>query len=735
MAIELGELLVRLVGNADSYSSMLTRASQLSNVAVKNMDRVIGASASVSDRFEQFAFKLGLFGQAAQNVGRILSVSVTAPIVAFGAIAVKSFADFDRAMAHSAAVMGTVAPDMRKSMEQTAIGLSTKSVTTAEDLAKAYGFLASAGLDAAQSQAALSTVNDFAIAGDLKLTDSVEYLTSAQQALGLGSADATKNMENMTRVADVFTRANQLSAGTIEDFATAMTTKFAGALRQTGKSLEEGTALLMMFAQKGLRGAAAGTAGTRLVAELGTEVLRHAKEWKAFGIEVFDSNNKLKSFPAIVRSAEKAMVGFTDKQKRMMFMRLGLTARAASDFQTLLGSSDVGDKFWSQLLGAKGASHTMAEDMQKNLSDRFTILKNNVVAAAIEIGQTFLPIMNKAIALVQKGIDAWRGLSEEQKKSVVQWAAIAATAGPALILLGSGISLIASALPILAAATPAAVALGGAVLMIDWSLGRLGITQGAVFDSFTKHVGQIRLDSIQISSWITAIALELNTNWETFFANMHKMWAGFGLDVKEAFNTAQSAGVEVMSTLDQARAYAKNYVGLTNRSEFLQESGLIQGAKADQMSYFQSRREKFAQDHAERLVQIDKERTDAIAKNERDALELFKRDQEKKQELVAKTGVDYAQMHLDFIDEMNADTTPAMDEATKEKKARFPAAFAKSTNAQVFSSKRFSFDGPAAQRIYQQNVRDDALVTEAKKTNQTLAQIRDQGNVPAIMGE
>ena len=74
-------------------------------------------------------------------IGKKMTLSLTAPIVAMGVLAVRSFAKFDDAMTKSTAIMGNMTDQMRDKMEQTARSISRKGVTSAEELARSYFFL------------------------------------------------------------------------------------------------------------------------------------------------------------------------------------------------------------------------------------------------------------------------------------------------------------------------------------------------------------------------------------------------------------------------------------------------------------------------------------------------------------------------------------------------------------------------------------------------------------------
>ena len=123
---------------------------------------------------------------------------------------IREFANFQDALTESTAIM-SVTEDQLKSMEQASIDVARTTTFTATESAKAFFFLASAGLDAEQSIGALPQVSKFAQAGAFDLALATDLLTDAQSSLGLTSKDTAENIENMARVSDVLVKAKYTS--------------------------------------------------------------------------------------------------------------------------------------------------------------------------------------------------------------------------------------------------------------------------------------------------------------------------------------------------------------------------------------------------------------------------------------------------------------------------------------------------------------------------------------------
>src|SRR3972149_6739188 len=84
---------------------------------------------------------------------------------AFAGLITKTFIDFDDKLNQSLAIMGDVSDEMRGEMSDAAREVAKTTVFSASPAAESLFFLASAGLDAADSIGALPIVARFAQAG------------------------------------------------------------------------------------------------------------------------------------------------------------------------------------------------------------------------------------------------------------------------------------------------------------------------------------------------------------------------------------------------------------------------------------------------------------------------------------------------------------------------------------------------------------------------------------------
>ncbi len=340
-----------------------------------------------------------------------------AAIVGLGVVAVKAFAGFDDAMTKSLAIMGDVSDEMRDRMETAARDVAKATLFSAEQAAESYFFLASAGLDAAQSIEALPKVAAFAQAGNFDMALATDLLTDAQSALGLSVDDTAENLENMTLVSDVLVKANTLANATVQQFSESLTNKAGPALRAVNKPIAEGVAVLAVFADQGIKGAQAGTQLAIVLRDLQTKAIKNADEFAALGISVFDSEGNMRNMADIVGDLEVGLDGMSDAQAKATLLQLGFSDKSISSLQALLGQSEAIREYQTELEKMGGITDEVANKQLESFTAQMSLLKSAVMDVLITLGGMLVPLLlklgkflsGKVLPAVEKFIKGFRG--------------------------------------------------------------------------------------------------------------------------------------------------------------------------------------------------------------------------------------------------------------------------------------------------------------------------------------
>ena len=386
-----------------------------------------------------------------KKAGRTIAIGGAAIMGVMGGV-IKAYASFDKKLNESLAIMGDVSDGMKKKMADAAKEMSGQSTFASKQLAEAYFFLASAGMDAKQSIAALPAVTKFAQAGNFNLALATDLLTDAQTALGLSSKDAQKNQENLIRVSDVLVKANTLANASVQQFSESLTNKAAAALVNVNKEMEEGVAVLAAYADKGVKGNIAGQRLTMMLNGLFQATQMNKGAWDDFGVSLWNSKGEMRPIADIIGDLEGKFKTLTPEQKQATLAQLGFNLKTKDSILTLMGSSEKIRQWTKDLKSAGGTTKDVAENQLKSLSNQLKLVKNKFVNTAISLGEKLAPAVieiagkiGKVIEKIQDWIKAHPKLTKTIMKVVAGVGALMTVLGPFLMML-PGLAIALSAL-------------------------------------------------------------------------------------------------------------------------------------------------------------------------------------------------------------------------------------------------------------------------------------------------
>jgi len=519
------------------------------NRATNQLEKELGEAGEkvppLSERLTNLGQSIGMVGDRISGFGQQMSLAVTGPIVAFAAVAVNEFSKFDDAMTKSLSIMGDLSDGTRRQMADVAKDLAASGVIGPDKLAESYFFLASAGLNAEQSMASLPVVEKFATAGAFDMARATDLLTDAQSALGLSSKDSAVHMENMTRLSDVLTKANILANASVEQFSVALTTKSGTALRLLNKDVEEGVAVLAAYADQGVKAEMAGEKLDIVLRDLQTSSRKQADDWKRLGVSVYDGSGKMLPMVQIIRQLEDKLGSMSDQQKSATFAMLGFQDRSVAAIKALLGTSDKIEAYEKGLREAGGVTKDVADKQMASFASQMKILQNQLTLVAIEIGQALAPYILQLNEYVRQGIEWWRALSPEMKQAAFIIAAVAASVGPLLVMLGSAVTalgLVVTAVGSLAGVISAGLAVApyvAAVAAIAAAVG--GITYAIVGPEGMQYAWEQSV--IWLENFVTkarGFLYNIQHNFQAFMKWIPDNWRGVLTDMAGLLATYHS---------------------------------------------------------------------------------------------------------------------------------------------------------------------------------------------------
>jgi TP901 family phage tail tape measure protein len=367
-------------------------------------------------------------------IGRNFAIAGAA-IGGFASVSVKAFADFDAALTKSTAIMGNLSDEMRTKMSNTARDVAKATTFSAEQAAEAYFFLASAGLDAESSIAALPQVARFAQAGMFDMAQATDLLTDAQSALGMViKGDSIANLEEMTRLSDVLVKANTLANASVQQFSEALTTKAGAALKAVNKDVTEGVAVLAALADQGIKGANAGTQLSIVLRDLTTKAIRNKAAFAQAGIAVFDTAGNMNNLGDIISDLEGALAGMSDETQKATLLQLGFSDKSLASLTALLGTSEAVKTYEASLRSASGFTDDVASKQLDTFNAQLQLLKSAFVDVGISVGQQLEPALRNLIPQLQAALPLL-GEKLVAAVSAVDWVALIESIGKFTVFL------------------------------------------------------------------------------------------------------------------------------------------------------------------------------------------------------------------------------------------------------------------------------------------------------------
>ena len=360
---------------ADIFIRIVTKGAELAN---KQMSNLGGTTKKLA----------GIVKGAGIAFAGGLAVGITK--------ATREFIEFEDALTQSLAIMDTSIAQQEK-MTQAARDVATSTRISATESAESFFFLASAGLDAEQSIAALPQVAKFAQAGMFDMSLATDLATDAQSALGLTVNDANQNLQNLTRVTDVLVKANTLANASVQQFSEALTTKAGAALKVVNKDIEEGVAVLAAFADRGVKGAEAGDKLNQVLRDIPRATAKNSEEFAALGLSMFDTEGNMKNVADIIEELDRVLGPMSDELKASTLDQLGLNRGVADAVKILSGAGDQIREYEEALRDSGGTTQEVADKQIDSLAGQADILKDRFSVLGQTIIEEFEPAIRDAI--------------------------------------------------------------------------------------------------------------------------------------------------------------------------------------------------------------------------------------------------------------------------------------------------------------------------------------------------
>ena len=390
------------------------------------VDKVSGVMSNISSNVEKSQRTFSAFRQ----VGATVTAAGVAMAGGLG-FAVKKAAEFDSAMSEVKAISGASGKEF-KQLETKAREMGATTSFSASEAAEGMKYMALAGWDTKQIMGGIGPVLHLAEAGALDLGRASDLVTDSMAAMGLEVKDLPKYLD---QVAQTSRKSNTDIDALMEAFVIA-----GGTFRQFNVPTAEAAAMLGVLANRGFKGAEAGTAMNAIMSNLTSGTGQAGKAMEKLGISAFDADGNFKGLETVLLEVKEKLAGMTEEQQAHFIAMLAGKDHMKT-FQSLLnGLGEEYTELKGDITDSNGALKEMRDEMKNNLQGALENLSSAFDEMAISIGHALMPAIEFLVSVIQSLVDWFNGLDEGTKTLIATTAALAATflllSGPVLLFIG-----------------------------------------------------------------------------------------------------------------------------------------------------------------------------------------------------------------------------------------------------------------------------------------------------------
>lgn len=394
---------------------------------------------------QQWGSNVESAGRKVSKLGDSLTTKVTVPLVAAGAASVKAASDVDTALTNVKKTTDMSAAGYEK-LRQSALNLSTTQPVTAESILNIEAMGAQLGWSNKNLQSFAKTVSGLDIATDMDADTAATNLAQFANITKMAQGDANRYGSAIVGLGN--------NMATTESKISDMAMGMASAGTQAGMSQADILGIAAATASLGMESQAGGTAFSKTITQIGTQVSTNGKQLEAWAKVAGMSADQFKqawskdatgTFEAVVQGLGKAKASGQDLN--VVLASLGITETRQSDFmRRLAGNSDLvtravslSNTEWSK----NSALTNEVANRNKSIASKLQVLKNRAHAVAAEVGGPLVDAASSALSAAKPlitGIEgaakAFSKMNKGEQQAIIKALAFAAALGPVLSVTG-----------------------------------------------------------------------------------------------------------------------------------------------------------------------------------------------------------------------------------------------------------------------------------------------------------
>ena len=487
--------------------------------SLKEVNKQLDTGAA---KLKEWGEKVKGVGGKMQTIGNTMTTHITAPITAGAAGAVVAFNEVDEALDTVAEKTGASGKQL-EGMETITKRIATTIPVSFGEAGNAVGEVSTRfGLTGRSLEDLSQRFLKFSKLNKTDVSDSIDSTQKALSAFGLDARSAGSFL-------DVLNRTGQTTGVSMETLLEGLVQN-GTAFQEMGMNIHQSTVFMGQLEKSG--------ANSETVMNGLRKALKNATE------DGIPMNEALKNLQETIKNGKGGMDGLTAAYK--LFGKSGDQVYAAVkngsiDFTDLANTENI--------LAESTESVGKTYEKTKDPIDDVKTAMNDAKIIGFELVQTAAPMLKTALKGLRDVLKSvrewWSGLSEEQQKNVLKFAAIAAAAGPVLSVLGSLVTVIGG---IATAAGVVAPVLGTIAAGIG-AIGAPVIAVVAVICGLIAALVLIPLKWKEISAAAGKFVQGVKEKWEGFkkstketVENTVKKWNSWKEDVGKKISETAAAG-------------------------------------------------------------------------------------------------------------------------------------------------------------------------------------------------
>jgi len=395
--------------------NQLNTAETSLNNYKKGLEEVNEELANGKALLKEYGENLQETGDKISGVGKKMTIGLTTPLVGLGAAGVKAAMELDEGYDTIIAKTGATG-DALQGLNDVADEVFGSLPYDMSDVGAAVGEINTRlGMTGDELEDVTEKFLKFADINETDVNSSIQLVTRAMGDAGIPASETGQMLDKLTIAAQ--------ASGIGIDKLTENITKYGAPMRALGLDTNESIAIFAGWEKAGVNTEIAFSGMKKAIGVWG-------KEGKDARVEFGKTLDAIKSAPDIASATSMAIEAFGTK--------------AGPDLADAIQGGRFEYQEFLDLVGSSAGIVNQTWEEQQDPWDQAKTAVNNLKLAGSELGSTLLetlaPILERVAELVKQFSEWFRGLDDDQKKTIVTIGMVVAAIGPLLVVFGTVIS-------------------------------------------------------------------------------------------------------------------------------------------------------------------------------------------------------------------------------------------------------------------------------------------------------